>query len=79
MALRPKSYGMNMLEEWSIQTQLPLSELQVKQTYFLHCFSDVLSLICYHFLSAMWFIYGLVFILGEAVIRSEEQCPKWEM
>lgn len=59
--------------------QLPVSEFQVKQKYFPHCFSDVLGLMCHHFPSAMWLIYGLAFILGEVVIRSEEQCPKWEM
>lgn len=59
--------------------QLPLSEFQVKRIYFPHHFSDVWSLMCYYLLSAMWFIYGLVFILGEVVIRSEEQCPKWKM
>lgn len=59
--------------------QLPLSEFQVKQKYFTYCFSDVLGLMDHHFPSVMWFIYGLVFILGEVVIRSEEQCPKWEM
>lgn len=53
----------------------PLSEFQVKQKYFPHCFSDLLSLICYHFLSAMWFIYGLVLFLGKLSSDQKSSVP----